>query len=574
MRLTTVRMQRTAELCGLIGKPAGVIIWTIVDFLFMNILKIFWTAAMLLSPLALSASDSLRVYNPQIPILVDRIDNILFQVRVPDAVSGDVLESLAVEFGENVDLRSVAELRLFYSGTEAARRSGVNFSPVEYISSHNVWNTRSANPSYSVLQEQTDRIGRKVTLHSRQPMVEGVNYYWVSVRMNPEASLLTELSACVSDIVINGKAVPFAGDTHDAVRRVGYGVRHAGDDHSMAYRIPGLVTTNSGTLIGVYDVRWNSSVDLQERIDIGVSRSTDKGQTWEPMRLAMSFADAGGLPSGQNGVGDPAVLVDENTGTIWVIAVWTHGMGNGRAWTNSMPGMEPIETPQLMLVRSDDDGRTWSKPINVTKQVKDPSWCFLLQGPGRGITMRDGTLVFAIQFIDKDRMPHAGIMYSKDHGETWHIHNPARSNTTEAQVAEVEPGVLMLNMRDNRGGARAVMTTRDLGRTWAEHVSHRTALREPVCMASLISVPAEKNALGKDLQLFSNPDTTDGRCDITIKASLDGGVTWPFKLLLDEGYGWGYSCLTMIDFQTVGILYESSAAHITFQAVRLEDIVK
>ncbi len=57
-------------------------------------------------------------------------------------------------------------------------------------------------------------------------------------------------------------------------------------------------------------------------------------------------------------------------------------------------------------------------------------------------------------------------------------------NTTEAQVAEVEPGVLMLNMRDTRGGARAVMTTRDLGRTWTEHVSNRTALREPVCMAS------------------------------------------------------------------------------------------
>ena len=313
---------------------------------------------------------------------------------------------------------------------------------------------------------------------------------------------------------------------------------------------------------------------LQERIDIGVSRSTDKGQTWEPMRIAMSFADVDGLPSGQNGVGDPAVLVDEKTGTIWVMAAWTHGMGNGRAWTNSMPGMEPMETPQLMLARSDDDGRTWSEPINITKQVKDPSWCFLLQGPGRGITMRDGTLVFAIQFIDKDRMPHAGIIFSKDHGETWHIHNPARSNTTEAQVAEVEPGVLMLNMRDNRGGARAVMTTRDLGRTWNEHVSHRTTLREPVCMASLIAVPAEKNVLGKDLLLFSNPDTTDGRRDITIKASLDGGVTWPYSLLLDEGDSWGYSCLTMIDSQTVGILYESSVAHIAFQAAKLNSIVK
>ena len=536
--------------------------------------KILWLAALSLVSWTISATDSLRVHNPQVPILLDRVDNVLFQIRVPDAKPGDVLESLTVEFGKDTDLRLIEELRLFYSGTEAVRRKGLNFSPVEYISAHDVWNTRSANPSYSALQEQTDRIGRKVVLHSKQRMVGGVNYYWVSVRMDSEASLLTELRAKVTEVVINGTKAPVAGDSRGIVRRMGYGVRHAGDDHSKAYRIPGLVTTNSGSLIGVYDIRWNNSADLQERIDIGVSRSADKGQTWEPMRIAMSFSDVDGLPAGQNGVGDPAVLVDENTGTIWAIAVWIHGMGNGRAWTNSMPGMEPIETPQLMLARSDDDGRTWSKPINVTKQVKDPSWCFLLQGPGRGITMRDGTLVFAIKFIDRDRMPHAGIMYSKDHGETWHIHNPARPNTTEAQVAEVEPGVLMLNMRDNRGGARAVMTTKDLGRTWTEHVSHRTSLREPVCMASLIAVPAQKNVLGKDLLLFSNPDTTDGRHDITIKASLDGGVTWPYKLLLDEGDGWGYSCLTMIDPETVGILYESSVAHMTFQTVELKDIVR
>lgn len=238
--------------------------------------------------------------------------------------------------------------------------------------------------------------------------------------------------------------------------------------------------------------------------------------------------------------------------------------------------MSPDETAQLMLVKSEDDGRTWSKPINITEQVKDPSWKFLLQGPGRGITMQDGTLVFPIQFIDSERMPHAGIMYSKDRGEHWTIHNPARSNTTEAQVAEVAPGVLMLNMRDNRGGSRAISITKDLGKTWEEHVSNRSALIEPVCMASLIHVDASKNILGKDLLLFSNPNSDKKRNHITIKASLDGGVTWKenHQLLLDEDEGWGYSCLTMIDAETVGILYESSVAHMTFQAVKLKDLVK
>jgi len=289
----------------------------------------------------------------------------------------------------------------------------------------------------------------------------------------------------------------------------------------------------------------------------------------------MTFGQYEGLPTGQNGVGDPSILVDKQTGTIWIVAAWTHGMGNRRAWFNSLPGMTIHETAQLMMVRSDDDGKTWSAPINVTSQVKDPSWRFLLQGPGRGISMNDGTLVFPTQYIDPQGLPHAGIMCSKDHGSTWTISAPARDNTTEAQVAEVTPGVLMLNMRDNRGGSRAVSITSDYGKTWTEHPSNRSALQEPVCMASLIKVEAIDNITGKDLLLFSNPNTTKDRKNMTIKASFDGGLTWKEsnQLLLDEDYGWGYSCLTMIDKETVGILYESSVAHMTFQAVKLKDII-
>ena len=94
-------------------------------------------------------------------------------------------------------------------------------------------------------------------------------------------------------------------------------------------------------------------------------------------------------------------------------------------------------------------------------------------------------------------------------------------------------------------------------------------------MASLISVKAEDNITGRNLLLFSNPDTTAGRNNITIKASIDGGESFPkkYQVLLDEDFGWGYSCLTMIDEETVGIFYESSVAHMTFQAVKLTDLL-
>lgn len=522
------------------------------------------------------AADSLYIREQQIPILIDRTDNVLLEMRIP-AQKGDVLNKLTLQFGNETNVSDIKAVRLFYSGTEAPAREGTHFNPVTYVTSFTPGKTRTANLSYSVKQDEITTPGNTITLTSKQPMVKGPNYYWVSIEMKPETSLLSRVSFTIPEAVINNKPmeITWSGKA-EAPRRVGVGVRQAGDDGSAAFRIPGLVTTNNGTLLGVYDIRYNSSVDLQEMVDIGVSRSTDKGQTWEPMRVAMTFGETGGLPHAQNGVGDPSILVDEKTNTIWIVAAWTHGMGNGRAWWNSMPGMTPDETAQLMLVKSEDDGKTWSEPINITSQVKDSSWYFLLQGPGRGITMQDGTLVFPIQFIDATRVPNAGVMYSKDRGKTWHLHNLARTNTTEAQVAEIEPGVLMLNMRDNRGGSRAVATTKDLGKTWTEHPSSRSALQEPVCMASLIKVDAKDNITGKKLLLFSNPNTTKGRNHITIKASLDGGLTWPaeHQVLLDEAEGWGYSCLSMIDKETVGIFYESSVAHMTFQAIKIADLIK
>lgn len=542
--------------------------------------QISWLLGILLflSPLQMSAQkqDTVAVRETRIPVLIERQDNELFNLRI-DATQSQVLNDVKLSFGKEVNLNEIEAVKLYYGGTESSERKGKTyFAPVDYIPSNTPGKTLAANPSYSILKAEVKAPKRDVVLKVDQKLYPGVNYFWVSLQMKPTASVLAKVSVEMTGVTMDNRTAPVKvvrkADTH----YMGVGVRHAGDDGVAAYRIPGLATSNKGTLLGVYDVRHNNSADLQEYVEIGLSRSTDGGQTWEKMRIPMSFGEHEGLPKAQNGVGDPAILVNRKTGTIWIIAAWTHGMGNGRAWWNSQPGMDMHHTAQLMLVKSDDDGKTWSEPINITEQVKDPSWYFLLQGPGRGISMDDGTLVFASQYIGSDRIPNAGIIYSKDHGKTWHISSLARTNTTESQVAEIEPGVLMLNMRDNRGGSRAVSTTTDMGKTWKEHVSSRTSLQEPVCMASLISVKAKDNVLGKDILLFSNPNDTKNRHSITIKASLDGGVTWlpENQLLLDAGWGWGYSCLTMIDKETVGILYESSVAHMTFQAIKLKDIIK
>lgn len=521
------------------------------------------------------ASDTVFIHETQIPVLIERQDNVLFYIRL-DAKESKMLDEVVLDFNKSTNLADVQAIKLYYGGTEALQDQNKNrFAPVEYISSHRPGATLAANPSYSIKCAEVGP-SEKVVLRGNYNLFPGVNFFWISLQIKTDASLHTKIVSDLRAVKVDGKELYCKFISPKAItHRMAVGVRHAGNDGSASFRIPGLVTTNKGTLLGVYDVRYNSSVDLQEYVDVGLSRSTDGGKSWEKMRLPLSFGEYGGLPKAQNGVGDPSILVDTQTNTVWVVAAWTHGMGNQRAWWSSHPGMDINHTAQLVLAKSTDDGKTWSKPINITEQVKDPSWYFLLQGPGRGITMSDGTLVFPTQFIDSTRVPNAGIMYSKDRGKTWKMHNMARTNTTEAQVAEIEPGVLMLNMRDNRGGSRAIAITKDLGKTWTEHPSSRKALQEPVCMASLIHVDAKDNVLNKDLLLFSNPDTTKGRNHITIKASLDKGLTWlpEHQIMLDEAEGWGYSCLTMIDKETIGILYESSVAHMTFQAVKLTDLL-
>ena len=523
------------------------------------------------------ASDTVFIRETQIPILIERQDNVLFYIRL-DAEESKFLNEVVLDFNKSTPQHDIQSVKLYYGGTEALQhRNKKCMAPVEYVSSSHPGTTLSANPSYSVKCAEVVRPSNKVVLKSNYKLFPGVNFFWISLQMKKGTSLYTRINSELCAVKVDGRDLTCKYlSPKNISHRMAIGVRHAGDDGSAAFRIPGLVTTNKGTLLGVYDVRYNSSVDLQEYVDVGLSRSTDGGKTWEKMRLPLSFGEYGGLPKAQNGVGDPSILVDTKTNTVWIVAAWTHGMGNQRAWWSSHPGMDMNHTAQLMMVKSTDDGKTWSEPINITEQVKDPSWYFLLQGPGRGITMSDGTLVFPTQFIDSTRIPNAGIMYSKDQGKTWKMHNMARTNTTEAQVVEIEPGVLMLNMRDNRGGSRAVSITKDLGKSWTEHASSRKALNEPVCMASLLNVKALDNVLNKDILLFSNPNTVKGRDHITIKASLDKGLTWlpEHQLLLDEGPGWGYSCLTMIDKETIGILYESSVAHMTFQAVKLTDIIK
>jgi sialidase-1 len=549
----------------------------------MNVMKLFngKLAVALLFVVSLFAScasgDNVSEFvtaelnQKKVPLFIDRDNAAVLEILLDVKESGSLSELSAVELVfDNGDVRNIIS------------NIKVNHEVVKENEDH----------ESSALFPEVTSVSRRTRIRGNQALDPGKHRLTVDFSVNDD--VLLEKSFQVEEVRLTfGRNGRLAVNSEGNFRyRPALVIRAAGQDDCDTYRIPGIVTTSKGTLIAVYDNRYNNSKDLQEDIDVGMSRSTDGGQTWEPMRVIMDMGEWGGRPRRLNGIGDPAVLYDHTTGTIWVAALWISGSHYEKMlWWDSRPGMSPEETGQFVLVKSTDDGLTWSDPINITEQIKDPEWQLLLAGPGMGITLDNGTLIFAAQFkedigvqaLDGGQYTcHSTIVYSKDGGETWQIGTGAKPNTTEAQVVQLADGGLMLNMRDDLNrrvkdetNGRAVSVTYDMGQTWVKHPTSNSALPEPNCMASLIAHNMRVDGQMQQVLFFSNPNDKHRRVNMTIKASFDAGHTWPesTQILLNETPGFGYSCMTMVDDNNVGILYEG-VKDLFFQKVPVSEFLK
>lgn len=490
----------------------------------------------------------------RIPMFTGSVENVLYDLKIRNYDTGT----------EKVYLKKV---KILFTGE----------SETQCLAAVSVVGKDPQNPLFgSVL-----KIGSSTEIQGSALLADGVNFFTLNFNASEVARLEQGFEIQQIELTFSNQQTLTVTPQSKFSCRPALNLRAAGQDQVDTYRIPGLATTKMGTLIAVYDIRYSGGGDLQGDIDVGMSRSTNGGQTWEPMKTVIDMGTYNGLPQNQNGVGDPSVLVDQTTNTIWVAGLWVNGLPGQTAWYGSKPGLKPEETGQFILVKSEDDGVTWSQPIDITEQCKNPAWNLFFQGPGKGITMKDGTLVFPAQFKDDQKVPFSTIIYSKDHGKTWAVGTGAKSNTTESQVVQLSDGSLMLNMRDDRNktekgdnNGRAVAVTSDLGKTWTVHSSSNSALPESNCQASIISAKVMVAGVSKDVLFFSNPNDKSSRAHMTIKASLDQGITWPlaYQVELNSDNSFGYSCLTMVDENTLGILYEGTKS-LYFQKIHVADLL-
>jgi len=329
-----------------------------------------------------------------------------------------------------------------------------------------------------------------------------------------------------------------------------------GRDGYHTYRIPSLLAIQTGTLLAFCEGRKNSASDTGD-IDLLLKRSSDCGKTWSPQEVIWD--------DGPNTCGNPCPVVDETTGVIWLLLTHNEAGDHEAAIARQLAHA----TRTVWISRSEDDGQTWSKPVEITSAVKDASWGWYATGPGVGIQMRHGLhagrLVIpcdhSYDLPEGDAAPGkfgygSHVIYSDDHGKSWQIGGKVRPNVNECQVVEMADGrgTLLLNMRAYfKRSRRAQSISRDGGLTWTPPQDHPD-LMEPVCQASLIRYSWPESG-GRNQILFSNPADGKHRRAMTVRLSYDEGKRWPQSGLLHSAAA-AYSCLARLPNGRVGCLYE------------------
>lgn len=299
------------------------------------------------------------------------------------------------------------------------------------------------------------------------------------------------------------------------------------------YRIPAMVTAPNGDLIASIDQRVPSCGDLKwsKDINIIVRRSSDNGKTWSPIEMVVDF------PFGQS-ASDPSMIVDEVTNEIFL-------------FYNFMDLDKEKDVYYLHVVKSTDNGKTWSKPEDITSQIAKPEWHndFKFITSGRGIQTSTGKLLHCM--VNLNSGMH--LFGSDNHGKTWHFIDTPISPANESKVVELADGSWMVNARANGKGLRYVHVSSDEGKTWKSRPEKQ--LIDPGCNGSVIRYTSIKDGYKKNRLLFSNAKMKKGRKNMTVRISYDEGKTWSVGKTIYTG-GSAYSSLTVLENGDIGLLFE------------------
>lgn len=326
-----------------------------------------------------------------------------------------------------------------------------------------------------------------------------------------------------------------------------------GQDNYNTYRIPAVICTRNGTVLAFSEGRRDGAGD-GVATDVVLKRSLGNAGKWRPefypvggegrsMRNTMMWQPLQVVVRSTHGEAymNPVPLIDQSDGTIYLLV-------------NLYPQPYKDQPEDILLLKSTDDGATWSQPVDITTGTGKREL-----GPGVGIQLQSGRLVVSA---------YDTAIFSDDHGKTWKSGGIAGGEPSETQVVELADGTLMFNRRGEP--SRVILTSPDRGNTWSKP-AFDPDLPDADCQGSFIRFTRKDQGFSKNRLLFANPvsgmigagtATSDprGRFNITVRMSYDEGKTWPVAKLIRKGFG-AYSSMTVFPDGSIGILFEAGETY-------------
>ncbi len=321
------------------------------------------------------------------------------------------------------------------------------------------------------------------------------------------------------------------------------------------YRIPVIAIDNLGRLVCLANGRMDTVAD-EARVVTLVCRRADR-----PKSERMVFQTLFGRDDWYCSIG--SATVDDPAGQVLL----SYYREPNRLESAEL-SKKQTSGPGHFQFRSSDGGKNWrQEPLNVKKNHM--GYTGGSHGSAVGITLRygrkKGRLLVPARFqtapgeaTETLQGHHYNCaLYSDDHGQTWQTSEPVQVGTGEGCLVELSDGRIYYNSRAYfRDGKRRAAWSYDDGETFTDFGVAK-GLTEPMnggCNAGMVLYPPEC-AGGKDIILFSNP-SGEKRVSMTVRASLDGGKSWPISRVIHKGPS-AYSCLAAGSDGTIYVLYEN-----------------
>ncbi|MFM1872849.1 MAG: hypothetical protein RL398_2271 [Planctomycetota bacterium] len=327
-----------------------------------------------------------------------------------------------------------------------------------------------------------------------------------------------------------------------------------------AFRIPSLVTLQSGTMLAFAEGR--QSLNDHSQNDMVLRRSLDGGTTWGPLQVLHD--------DGANSLNNPCAVQIRTGNHAGRVLLMYQRYPAGCHVNCVVPGFTGTNVSRSYVMWSDDDGLTWSAPLEITTQIKRATAKTLNGGPGIAIQKRRAPFAgrIVVPFNQLDTAGHWTnyAVFSDDGGVTWSYGDLADDSQTpgsgnEVQFVERTDGALLLNSRSHGGTKhRKTAISTDGGQTWSP-MSEDPKLNEPEVMASVLRFSDPLDGDGNRI-LYAGPNSRLSRIHGTVQLSQDDGATWSEGKVVYRG-SYAYSCLTAVDRRRIGLLFEADNYSVT-----------